>query len=211
MFTGIIEEIGRIRSVKKGPKSAVLTISAKTVLDETHVGDSIATNGVCLTVTSLGRDYFTADVMNETLMRTNLKETTVGEYVNLERALTLNSRLGGHLLSGHIDGVGVLTQTVVQDVATILTFKTDTALTRLMVDKGSIAIDGISLTLFDVTATTFSVSLIPHTGAETTLLDKPIGAKVNLECDMIGKYVDKLLHTHTKSSLTYDALKKHGF
>lgn len=211
MFTGIIEEIGRIRSVKKGPKSAVLTISAKTVLEETRVGDSIATNGVCLTVTALGRDYFTADVMNETLLRTNLKEITVSEHVNLERALTLNSRLGGHLLSGHIDGVGVLTQSVVQDVATILTFKTDTALTRLMVDKGSIAIDGISLTLFDVKATTFSVSLIPHTGVETTLLDKPIGAKVNLECDMIGKYVDKLLHTHTKSSLTYDALKKHGF
>ncbi|TVP95533.1 MAG: riboflavin synthase [Acholeplasmatales bacterium] len=211
MFTGIIEEVGRVRALRKGPQSAVLTVEAHTVLEGTRIGDSIATNGVCLTVTALGRDYYQADIMNETLNRTHLKHVSMGERVNLERALTLNTRLGGHLLSGHIDGTALLKKKIKQDVAEVLTFATDPSLTRLMVEKGSIAIDGISLTLLAVTERTFSVSIIPHTGAETTLLEKPIGDSVNVECDLIGKYVDKLLSKQTTHSTLLDSLKKHGF
>ena len=211
MFTGIIEEIGKITNIKKGPKSAALTIEATKVLEDTKLGDSIATNGVCLTVTNLNSHSFTVDVMNETLLKTNFKDLQTGSHVNLERALTLNTRLGGHMVSGHIDGVGIITEKRQDDIATRLTIYTPSALLRYIIPKGSIAIDGISLTVIDVLSSSFTVSLIPHTKSETTLISKSQGESVNLECDIIGKYVEKLLKKEPHEGLTEERLKDYGY
>lgn len=193
MFTGIVEEMGTVREVRHGAKSSILTIKASAVLEGTRVGDSIATNGVCLTVTSLGGDCFKADVMAETVRRTNLSELRAGDRVNLERALRLQDRLGGHLVSGHIDGLGRIARVTREDNATWVTIAAEPGLLRYVLERGSIAVDGVSLTVARLTAQDFSVSLIPHTGAETILLGKQPGATVNLECDLIGKYVERLL------------------
>ena len=216
MFTGIIEEVGTLSSIRHGSNSSVLTIHASKVLERTQIGDSIAVNGTCLTVTGMSGNSFDADVMAETLRRTNLGDLTPGSPLNLERALALNSRLGGHIVSGHIDGTGTLSSFKKEDVATIVTIETSPNLLRYMLVKGSIAIDGVSLTITDVTDSTFSVSLIPHTGQKTILLMKKVGDTVNLETDVIGKYVEKLLGIEKptkqeESTLDMNFLVENGF
>lgn len=211
MFTGIIEEIGTLKAIKKGPKSAALTIHAKKVLDHTKLGDSISTDGVCLTVVKLDHDTFTVDVMNETIKRSNIDMLKVGSRLNLERALRASDRLGGHIVSGHIDGTGVIVEKTPLDIATIIRVNTSKHLLKYMIKKGSIAIDGISLTLVSVDDQGFTVSLIPYTKNDTTLADKNIGDTVNLECDIIGKYVEKLLKTDDGHPLTFEKLKDYGF
>lgn len=217
MFTGIIEELGVIQEIKKSSKSSKLLIKANKVLENTNVGDSICTNGVCLTVTNLKANSFEADVMAETLRRSNLGDLKVGSKVNLERALTLQSRLGGHIVSGHIDGTGTIISLIKEDNATWVTIKTTNDILRYIVLKGSITIDGISLTVAYVDENVFKVSIIPHTAQETTLLNKSIGETVNLECDVISKYVEKLMRLATKeenkknTSLTEDFLRENGF
>ncbi len=217
MFTGIIEEVGTICSVTKGSQSAVLTIEASQVLEGTKIGDSIAVNGVCLTVTTMTTQKFTADVMAETLRRSSLGSLKRGSQVNLERAMAADGRFGGHIVSGHIDGTGEIASLTREDNAVWVRISTPQPLLKYIVEKGSIAIDGISLTVADVTDTDFSVSIIPHTGAETTLLTRKKGDIVNLENDMIGKYVDKLLSFGNKteskeeSRITMDFLAKNGF
>ena len=217
MFTGIIEEVGTICSVTKGSQSAVLTIEASQVLEGTKIGDSIAVNGVCLTVTTMTTQKFTADVMAETLRRSSLGSLERGSQVNLERAMAADGRFGGHIVSGHIDGTGEIASLTREDNAVWVRISTPQPLLKYIVKKGSIAIDGISLTVADVTDTDFSVSIIPHTGAETTLLTRKKGDIVNLENDMIGKYVDKLLSFGNKteskeeSRITMDFLAKNGF
>lgn len=193
MFTGIIEEIGRVERVTKGAKSSKLRIKAGAVLGGTRIGDSICTSGVCLTVTKLEGDFFEADVMAETMRRSKLGGLAAGSPVNLERAMRLDGRFGGHMVSGHIDGTGVIRSIYTEDNAVWLTISAEEKLLRYIVEKGSIAIDGVSLTVASVDLTGFQVSVIPHTGRETTLLRQRAGDAVNLECDIIGKYVEKLL------------------
>ena len=193
MFTGIIEEVGKVNSLSISGKSGSIQVSAKKVLEGTKNGDSIAVNGVCLTVTSLGRDFFTADVMAETVRRTNLGFLKNGSPVNLERALPSDGRFGGHIVSGHIDGTGKIAKFQREENAVWVHISADKAILNLIVEKGSIAIDGISLTVAKVTDESFAVSVIPHTGEETTLLSKKEGDIVNLENDIIGKYVQKML------------------
>lgn len=193
MFTGIIEEVGHVKSMHRGSKSFVLDIEASKVLDGTQVGDSIATNGVCLTVTHLTGTGFTADVMPETVSRTALGELIAGSPVNLERALSLQTRLGGHLVSGHIDGTGCITDIRQDDTALWLTISCDSKLLRYIIEKGSVTLQGVSLTVARVDDRSFAVSLIPHTQAATTLHQARIGDRVNIENDIIAKYVEKLL------------------
>ena len=210
MFTGIIEEMGTVRRLDRTPISCRLTIAATLVLQGTQIGDSIAVNGVCLTVTDLQKDAFTADVMPETLRRSSLGILRSGSSVNLERAMAANGRFGGHIVSGHIDGTGTIASKVPEGNAQIVTISAVPNLLRYIVEKGSIAIDGISLTVASVTKSSFSVSLIPHTGACTTLLSKRPGDPVNLETDVIGKYVEKLMQP-TTPPLTASMLQKYGF
>ena len=193
MFTGIIEEIGHIKSLRRGAKSFTLEVEAHLVMEGTQVGDSIATNGVCLTVTSLTGSGFTADVMPETVHRTALGELSAGSAVNLERALSLQTRLGGHIVSGHIDGTGRIIDRRQDDNALWLTIACDSRMLRYIIEKGSITIQGVSLTVARVDSGSFAVSLIPHTQSATTLHAARIGDSVNLECDVIAKYVEKLL------------------
>ena len=211
MFTGIIEEVGTVRRIERGAKGARLTIGAKTVLEDTKIGDSIATNGVCLTVVSQTRDSFSADVMAESLRRSALGSLHSGSPVNLERAMAANGRFGGHIVSGHIDGTGTIASQKREDNAVWVKVKTPAPLLRYIVEKGSIAIDGVSLTVAAVTETDFSVSIIPHTGAQTILLGKKPGEPVNLECDVIGKYVEKLIQPHKPGGISTDFLAANGF
>lgn len=193
MFTGIVEEVGRVQSIRREPANAVLTIAASKVLEDVHLGDSIAVCGVCLTVTSFTASAFTADVMHETLNRSSLGALKPGSPVNLERAMPANGRFGGHIVSGHIDGTGRITRIRPDGNAIWYTVSATPSLLRYIVEKGSIAIDGISLTVAAVTGRDFSVSIIPHTQGQTTLSARRVGDTVNLETDCIGKYVEKLL------------------
>lgn len=193
MFTGIIEEIGTVKSISHGAKSCTLEIEAKTVLEDTIVGDSIATNGVCLTVTSINNGAYTADVMPETISRTSLSQLKKGSKVNLERALTLNKRLGGHIVSGHVDGTGRISRRYNDDNALWLWIDCAQDIMRYIVEKGSITIQGISLTVAKVEQSAFAVSLIPHTQEATTLYNAKVGDIVNLENDVIAKYVERLM------------------
>ena len=211
MFTGIIEEIGTVRRIEHGAKGARLTIQANTVLEDTRIGDSIATNGVCLTVVSMTGDSFSADVMAESLRRSSLGTLQGGSPVNLERAMAANGRFGGHIVSGHIDGTGTIASQKGEDNAVWVKIKTPAPLLRYIVEKGSIAIDGVSLTVAAVTDTDFSVSIIPHTGAQTILLGKKPGDPVNLECDVIGKYVEKLTAPHKTGGISTNFLAENGF
>ena len=211
MFTGIIEEIGTVRRIEHGAKGARLTIQAKTVLEDTRIGDSIATNGVCLTVVSMTGDSLSADVMAESLRRSSLGTLQGGSPVNLERAMAANGRFGGHIVSGHIDGTGTIASQKREDNAVWVKIKTPAPLLRYIVEKGSIAIDGVSLTVAAVTDTDFSVSIIPHTGAQTILLGKKPGDPVNLECDVIGKYVEKLTAPHKTGGISTNFLAENGF
>ena len=217
MFTGIIEEVGILKQIKHGAKSSILTVQAKKVLSDTNIGDSIATNGVCLTVVKMKSDSFEADVMAESLRRTNLGDLKTGDQLNLERALTPNTRLGGHIVSGHIDGTGTIKSFVKEDNAVLVTINASYNILRYIIEKGSIAIDGISLTVANVDNEKFTVSLIPHTGEQTILLKKKAGDTVNLECDLIGKYVERLISMPPKkednkqSSLSEKFLQENGF
>lgn len=216
MFTGIIEEVGTVRRVLSGGTAGEISIRAATVLEGTNIGDSIAVNGVCLTVTRLTGDGFTADVMPETLRRTNLGRLNSDSRVNLERAMAAGGRFGGHIVSGHIDGVGTIRSMRREENAVWVTIAAPTPILRLIVEKGSIAIDGVSLTVAEVTSETFSVSIIPHTGAQTILLSKRPGEQVNLENDVVGKYVQRLLEpyqTETPKSggITEEFLMQYGF
>lgn len=213
MFTGIIEEVGTVRAIKPGS----LELNATKVLEDVHLGDSIAVNGVCLTVTSFTSHSFCVDVMPETFRRTSLGSLSIGSKVNLERAMAANGRFGGHIVAGHVDDTGMISHTKKEGNAVWITVSTPDTLLRYIIEKGSITIDGISLTVAAVTDRDFSVSIIPHTGEETTLLGKKVGDLVNLECDMVGKYVEKLLSfqeapkKESPSKLTLDFLTEHGF
>lgn len=218
MFTGIIEEIGEIKSIKRGTKSAQLTIKGKIVTSDSKIGDSIAVNGVCLTATTINGDEFTADVMAESMRRTALGSLKAGSRVNLERAMAAGGRFGGHIVSGHIDGTGVVSKLEKEDNAVWVTIDTEAKILRYIIEKGSIAIDGISLTVAYVDDKCFKVSIIPHTASETTLLTKAPGDTVNLENDVIGKYVEKLISTpisenkkESASKLDAAFLMEHGY
>ena len=193
MFTGIIEEIGTVQNIRRGAASSLLTIKASKVLEGTSDGDSIAVNGVCLTVTSHTSSTFTADVMHETLNRSSLGSLRMGSQVNLERAMAAGGRFGGHIVSGHIDGTGTIENIKEDDIAVWYTVAAPASILRYIIEKGSIAIDGISLTVAKVDSRSFSVSIIPHTADQTTLSQRRTGDRVNLENDVIGKYVEKLL------------------
>ena len=215
MFTGIIEEVGTVDRIAIGAESAVLTISADKVLEGTKLGDSIAVNGVCLTVTSFGRDYFCADVMHETLNRSSLGALGVKSPVNLERAMLAGGRFGGHIVSGHIDGTGTIRDVRRDGNAVWYTIQAPEPILQLIVEKGSIAIDGISLTVARVDHVSFSVSIIPHTLQETALAFKRAGDIVNLENDCIGKYVAKLIGAEEEDKagkgMTREFLQRYGF
>ncbi len=219
MFTGIIEETGIVKEITRGSKSATLRIQASKVLEETYIGDSISTNGICLTVVAQNNNSFTVEVMAETLRKTNLNKLSPGNKVNLERALKLSDRLGGHLVSGHIDGTGIITSIVKEDIARIIKIKTTSELLKYIIPKGSVALDGISLTVVSVADSFFTVSVIPHTASGTTLLRKDIGETVNIETDMIAKYTEQLLFyrenkstdKEKKDSINMEFLNKNGF
>ena len=212
MFTGIIEEIGKIQTVRKGAASSSISVQAKKVLQDVHIGDSIAVNGVCLTVTAFSQGVFTADVMHETFNRSSLGSLQTGSPVNLERAMPSNGRFGGHIVSGHIDGTGTVSAIQKDDNAVWYTIKTAPGILRYIVEKGSVAIDGISLTVAAVERDCFSVSIIPHTASITTLSSRRVGDTVNLENDCIGKYVERLMGIQqTKHNITADFLTKYGF
>lgn len=217
MFTGIIEEIGTIKNIKNGNKSSKITVKAGVVLDKTILGDSISVNGVCLTVTNIGKESFCADIMAETLKRSNLYKLTVGSKVNLERALMLNKRIGGHIVSGHIDGTGEIKEFLREDNAIWVTVKTSSSILKYIVEKGSIAIDGVSLTVAYVDNQIFKVCIIPHTAEETILLQKRENELVNLECDVLGKYIEKFLkfkgveERQENNSISQEFLKNNGF
>ena len=215
MFTGIVEELGTIRSIRRGAASAVLSIGAEAVLSDLRIGDSVAVNGVCLTATGVDGSGFTADVMHETLRRSSLGALGPGSRVNLERAMAADGRFGGHIVSGHIDGTGTIAERRRDDNAVWYTVSAPPALLRYIVEKGSVAIDGISLTVASVEADRFSVSVIPHTAAMTLLGAKGPGDVVNLETDIIGKYVERLLRPAdtpaARSGISLEFLAENGF
>ena len=211
MFTGIIEEMGAVKSLRQAAGSALLAISAAKVLEGTVLGDSICVNGVCLTVVDLAANAFSADVASETLRVTNLGGLRTGDRVNLERALQLSARIGGHLVSGHVDAVGRIREKREEGNGWRLFFDAPEAVIRYVIKKGSIAIDGISLTVADVDRSGFSIAMIPHTAKLTTLGFKATGDSVNLEADIIGKYVERLLPGRADGGISLELLKKSGF
>lgn len=208
MFTGIIEEVGFLKSLRRSGSGAVIEIGAKYVLSDVKIGDSIAVNGLCLTVTDFGADYFIADIMPESLNRSSLGSLKFGDRVNLERAMAAGGRFGGHIVSGHIDGTGRISKIRRDSNAVWYTVNTDKKILKYVIEKGSIAIDGISLTVAAVSDRDFSVSVIPHTAENTALPYKKTGDIVNLENDLIGKYIEKLLNE--KSGITREFLARHG-
>jgi len=214
MFTGIIEETGIVMEIKKGTQS-FLKVKASIIFSDIHIGDSIAVNGVCLTVTEYSDNIFTADVMNETLERSSLGILKTGDKVNLERAMSANGRFGGHIVSGHIDGTGKIIEMKKDGIAVWYKIAASEKILHYVVEKGSIAIDGISLTIAKVDNECFSVSVIPHTAKQTVLSDKKTGDIVNLENDIVGKYVEKLiepkLSDKRKSNITLEFLSENGF
>jgi riboflavin synthase len=218
LFTGIVEEMGQIKKIQHGTDSARLTVEGKVVLGDVKLGDSIAVNGICFTVVSYNERFFDVDVMAETLRKTNLNELKPGDRVNLERALRVGDRLGGHIVSGHIDGIGVIERQQREDIAILTTIKAPPEVMKYVIKKGSVTIDGISLTVVDCTYHNFQVSLIPHTAKLTTLGYKKAGDQVNLESDIIGKYVERLLGFKTddksgasKGGLSLEYLAEKGF
>ena len=211
MFTGIVEEMGVIRSIRRGARSAVLSIGAETVLSDLKLGDSVAVNGVCLTATTVDGGGFTADVMHETLRRSSLGVLIPGSPVNLERAMRADGRFGGHIVAGHVDGTGTIAEIRKDDTAVWYRIRAGDSILRYVVEKGSAAVDGISLTVAAVTERDFSVSVIPHTASETTLGERRTGDTVNLETDIIGKYVERFLSRSPESGITREFLSQYGF
>lgn len=193
MFTGIVEEVGTVERIQHGRHSAALTIRAEKILSDAKIGDSIAVNGICLTVTALPSGRFSADVMHETLNRSSLSQIRSGSHVNLERAMPADGRFGGHIVAGHVDGVGKILSTRRDDTAVWYTIAAEPQILRYIVEKGSITVDGISLTVAQVSESYFAVSVIPHTQGQTILKERGKGDLVNLETDIIGKYVEKLM------------------
>ncbi len=212
MFTGIVEEIGYISNIKKLQNVAFITVDCKKVLEETKVGDSIAINGACQTVTELSKNSFMVFCSYETLKLTTLGDMKFGDKVNLERAMLLTSRLGGHMVTGHIDGKGKLISSEAVSDAQKMIFETSPQLLKQLVKKGSVAIDGISLTVADIDDNSFSIAVIPHTYKNTTLKSLKNGSEVNLETDILGKYVEKFLHSADKeSNISEEFLNRNGF
>ena len=211
IFTGIIEEIGRLADIKKEKDLYTLKISCKKVLEGTKTGDSIATNGVCLTVTELGDDFYKAEVMVETINSTNFKTLSLGETLNLERALSPAKRLDGHIVQGHVDGVGEIVNILKRGHEIVYRIKFDSDNFKYIAEKGSIALDGISLTVSKVGENYFEVSIIPTTIADTNLASKKVGEKINIETDIIGRYVYNFVNTKEASKITKNFLLENGF
>lgn len=210
MFTGIIEEVGKIKNIQGGTNYK-LTIGASKILEDIHLGDSIAVNGICLTAIKWDNGSFTVDVMRETLERTSLHRLRAGSFVNLERALAANGRFGGHIVSGHIDGTGEIINIRRDANAVWYKIKTSEKIMEFIIEKGSIAIDGISLTVAKVDRSAFYVSVIPHTLENTILLRKKTGDIVNLENDIVGKYIKSFTDKNSNSTLCESFLKNNGF
>ena len=215
MFTGLIEDLGTVRELRQGSAGARLSVATAIPMAELELGESIAVNGICLTVTDFGGGFFAADVSPETLGRSNLGALLSGSRVNLERALRLGDRLGGHWVSGHVDAVGILEERRPDGNAWRLTFRLPVEVNRYVVEKGSVAIDGISLTVNTVADETFSVAIIPHTLEMTTLKEAKVGARLNIETDILGKYVERLLgrapRGESRAAVDLEFLAKHGF
>lgn len=218
MFTGIIEEKGKIINIEKGVHFSKITVRCAKILSDLKIGDSVAVNGVCLTATKVENFGFTADIMHETLRASSLAKLKTDDFVNLERAITASGRLGGHIVSGHIDGVGKIISVQNDSIAKIIRIEVPESLTRYMIYKGSIAIDGISLTLSAVDKNAFNLSIIPHTMEETTLSNKNVGDTVNIETDIVGRYIEKFISekkrkddTVSGDSISMDFLIKNGF
>lgn len=221
MFTGIIEEMGTMRRIDRQGQAMVLTIGARRVLEDVKLGDSIAVNGVCLTVIAFDGGSFSVDVMPETFRRSNLRKLSAGSPVNLERAMTLNGRFGGHIVQGHVDSTGIITARTPEENAVVFRLEPrEQDILRYVIPHGSITIDGISLTVVEVSERSFTVSIIPHTLAETVLQYKQPGDEVNLECDVLGKYIEKLLSVGSAAGggvrvgsgrLSEAFLAEHGF
>ncbi|WP_010284355.1 riboflavin synthase [Bacillus timonensis] len=217
MFTGIVEEIGKIKAINGSQDSVEMVIQAKKILGDVHLGDSISVNGVCLTVTEFTTDGFTVDVMPETVKSTSLRDLHRNDDVNLERAMIANGRFGGHIVSGHVDGIGKIIRKESKGNAVYYEIEVPEELIQFMIYKGSVAVDGTSLTIFGLSENTFTLSLIPHTLSETILHKKGIGDIVNIECDMLGKYVSQFMQRsidhkkESKSTITTSFLEEHGF
>lgn len=220
MFTGIIEELGTVRNFSKNNSGAKITISCKKVLEDLKIGDSVAINGVCQTAVEIGDNYFVAEISNETLKVTTLSNLKSTQIVNLERAMLANGRFGGHIVSGHVDGTAIFIEKINQGIATTFIFAANENLTNYIIKKGSICIDGISLTIADISQNKFSIAVIPHTQKETTLNNLKIGDSVNIETDVLGKYIEKFLQNTNKISannnnfsnnITEDFLRENGF
>lgn len=211
MFTGIIEEIGTVRQISQLSQTLLLTINASTVLGDVKLGDSIAVNGVCLTVTRFDRQTFSADVMPVTFRDTGLAKLKNGSLVNLERAMAANGRFGGHIVSGHVDGVGKISQKHNTGNAIIYTITMDKKLASSCLKKGSIAIDGTSLTIMDCGNDWVQISIIPHTQEKSIIGNKNIGDLVNIECDILAKQLSSQTKISTESKISSDFLKEHGF
>ncbi|ARF16522.1 riboflavin synthase [Sporosarcina ureae] len=213
MFTGIIEEIGCVERIQSGAQSMTLTIAASLVLTDVRVGDSIAVNGVCLTVKSFSKTRFEADVMPETVSSTSLRQLAMGSSVNLERALAANGRLGGHFVTGHVDGIATIRDKRTVDNALYIHLSLPQGYDPYLLHKGSIALDGTSLTIFEVKDTDITISLIPHSQEMTVIAKKQIGDIVNFECDMLARYVENMLQKRQDagSRMSKDFLQQHGF
>ena len=212
MFTGIIEEIGKVKDVLQSQQGVTMTISAKLVLKGMQIGNSIAVNGACLTVIQNNDMEFRVELSLETLARTTFKGIKRGEYINLERPLQMNDRLGGHLVSGHIDGIGQLVEKIQKNNTVFMKFSVPFEFCKYLISKGSIAIDGISLTVVNIQGNRFTVSIIPHTLNMTTLKSKKKGDLVNMEYDLVAKYIEKFYQHHPKTqSINLDFLQIHGY
>jgi len=217
MFTGIVEEIGKIKAINGSQDSVEMVIKARKILDDVNLGDSISVNGVCLTVTEFTSDGFTVDVMPETVKSTSLRELQRNDDVNLERAMSANGRFGGHIVSGHVDGIGKIVRKEPKGNAVYYEIEIPEELIQFMIYKGSVTVDGTSLTIFGLTKNTFTLSLIPHTLTETILRKKGVGDIVNIECDMLGKYVSQFMRRSfgneksTGSRITASFLEENGF
>lgn len=211
MFTGIVEELGTIKNVQKSASSMQLVIRAQRILEDIKLGDSISVNGVCLTVIAFSQSEFTADVMPETFHATTTKLLNSGSAVNLERAMAANGRFGGHFVSGHVDGVGTILKKRPTANAVYIDIKIPEEVSNYCIPKGSITIDGTSLTIFEVSKSILTVSLIPHTNQITLLGQKNGRELVNLECDMLGKYVQQYVTNKKESTITQDFLQQNGF
>ncbi|ARK30218.1 riboflavin synthase [Halalkalibacter krulwichiae] len=216
MFTGIIEELGTVQEMRSSGESMVMSIGASRILSDVQLGDSIAVNGVCLTVTSFSSSHFTVDVMPETVRATSLQKLGRGSKVNLERAMSAKGRFGGHFVSGHVDGIGTILSKQTEQNAVYYRIGINSELRHYMIEKGSVAVDGTSLTIFAVDEESFTLSIIPHTMEESIIGLKGIGDIVNIECDMVGKYIEQFVSrsfkpSHNKGTLTEGFLSEHGF